>query len=485
MAVDKYLNQDGLSHVADYVNRKLTVVSSMPSSPTDLRTVLYVGATTEDYIQGGIYIYDEPNDEWIFISAIDVNLYETSWTGTQAEWAALTEDEQAKYEIVNFTDDFDPSMYDYIIKGYYYEGKFYEENTHTTEIEPSVNNIYIDIPTNYIYRYDSSETEYIQIGGGEAITYVDVLPSAPDIEDKIYGQIEKESFPNYNYSLVAKNTRIVTWDETEEAYLPVNGLYTSTLDITKFAPLEDDPDGYTWLVTAIKKSDGQPSIEKTNDDYVTTFTTDTDVYSFYAGDKANQILKDISGLDLRYLTAADIDDLMNSVAGSQWDYLADVIVDGATSTQKVWSSNKITTELTATLDASKTYTDQQISRFRSTSYYLVTSTAEMTNPSVLYLLPIQGEEDSYEIYALIKDSSDQYVPTAIGTTAAALDDYYTKEEADLLFVKGTDVITKTKYGNEIGDVSMLETIAPDVVGAINELKEITDTFETVNIDWSN
>ena len=157
MAVDKYLNQDGLSHVADYVNRKLTVVSSMPSSPTDLRTVIYIGATTEDYVQGGLYLYNEEDDEWNLVSVVDVDLYETSWTGTRAEWDALSSDEQAKYEIVNFTDDFVPTGDASVVAGYYYNGKFYEESTHTTEITGLEGFIYIDLTEQKLYLYDGTE----------------------------------------------------------------------------------------------------------------------------------------------------------------------------------------------------------------------------------------------------------------------------------------------------------------------------------------
>lgn len=37
--------------------------------------------------------------------APDLSAYETSWTGTQDEWDALDDEEKAKYQIVNITDD--------------------------------------------------------------------------------------------------------------------------------------------------------------------------------------------------------------------------------------------------------------------------------------------------------------------------------------------------------------------------------------------
>ena len=168
MAARKYLNDSGLEHLSSYVNAKLTVVSTMPSAPTELRTVLYIGETTEDYIQGGIYLYDEDNDEWILISTADVDLtdYETSWTGTLADWQALSSDEQAKYQIVNITDDFVPGTSDHVVKGYFYQEKFYEDAEHTTEIAGVVGFIYIDLPYDDLYLYDDTNSEFVLAGGG-------------------------------------------------------------------------------------------------------------------------------------------------------------------------------------------------------------------------------------------------------------------------------------------------------------------------------
>lgn len=57
MATDKFLNQEGLAEVANYVNKKLRTVTEMPVTPTLDDIVLYNGATTADYKQGSIYSY--------------------------------------------------------------------------------------------------------------------------------------------------------------------------------------------------------------------------------------------------------------------------------------------------------------------------------------------------------------------------------------------------------------------------------------------
>jgi hypothetical protein len=87
-------------------NAGLKVTDTIPASPDDGDVLLYIG-TEEGFTKGGIYQYSATQDEWILISTADVDLsnYETSWTGTKADWEALAIQEKAKYQIVNITDD--------------------------------------------------------------------------------------------------------------------------------------------------------------------------------------------------------------------------------------------------------------------------------------------------------------------------------------------------------------------------------------------
>lgn len=224
MAVSKYAGEEAVTRISEYVNKKLTVVSTVPTSPTELRSIFYVGPTTADYVQGCVYLYDEDNDEWVLTDL--ASLHETSWTGTQEDYWAMSADERARYEIVNFTDDFveggegglvvgyyynekfyedaehtieitgaegyiyedltEHALYvfnettgkyiavggnvEFIVRGYYYEGQFYKESSHTTLITPDEKKIYVDLEGNTIYRYDASESKYISIGGGSNYT---------------------------------------------------------------------------------------------------------------------------------------------------------------------------------------------------------------------------------------------------------------------------------------------------------------------------
>lgn len=49
-----------------------------------------------------------------------------------------------------------PSFVDDVIEGYLYNGKFYKESTHTTEISGESGKIYVDLPTNKTYRWSGS-----------------------------------------------------------------------------------------------------------------------------------------------------------------------------------------------------------------------------------------------------------------------------------------------------------------------------------------
>jgi len=52
MANVKYAGMEAINRIADYVNAKLTFVSTMPESPDIDTMVLYVGADTSAYKQG-------------------------------------------------------------------------------------------------------------------------------------------------------------------------------------------------------------------------------------------------------------------------------------------------------------------------------------------------------------------------------------------------------------------------------------------------
>ncbi len=60
-----------------------------------------------------------------------------------------------------------PSYVDDVIEGYYYNGKFYEESSHTTEITAETGKIYTDLATNKTYRWGG--TAYVEISASLAL----------------------------------------------------------------------------------------------------------------------------------------------------------------------------------------------------------------------------------------------------------------------------------------------------------------------------
>lgn len=104
-----------LGGINEATENKLAVVAIMPTASVDLldKQRLYVGTTTATYTKGTIYECqlvpesDPAEYAWVAISTADVDLsnYQTSFTGTKAEWDALTSAQKALYNIVYITDD--------------------------------------------------------------------------------------------------------------------------------------------------------------------------------------------------------------------------------------------------------------------------------------------------------------------------------------------------------------------------------------------
>ena len=83
MAIDKYLNLAGTEHLADYIKKRLQVVTTIPANPEDEDIVLYKGATTVDFLQGSVYMYKEGIDYYAWSDGTDIyyTLSETPTAG--------------------------------------------------------------------------------------------------------------------------------------------------------------------------------------------------------------------------------------------------------------------------------------------------------------------------------------------------------------------------------------------------------------------
>lgn len=171
------------------------------------------------------------------------------------------------------------------------DGKFYEEDIYTTEISGNAEDIYITLDTNYIYRYDTTETEFIQIGGSggglsDAIVYVNNVPTT-DIKNVFYGIISESS-----------HTETIT-----DGFLDENDLFEKTAgsgsDYT-YTPaegieLQASTDGTTYKGFTSLAYDGSSVWTLTFEDTTTASLNNADTFYFkqifrlyYAGNEDEQ-----------------------------------------------------------------------------------------------------------------------------------------------------------------------------------------------------
>ena len=280
MAYIKYVGEEAVGRIADYVNKKLTFASSMPESPDANTIVLYVGADTSSYSQGGIYQYD--GTDWNLI-----NLVRTIEL-TQAEYDALPSAAKHNGAIYFVTDG---SADGSIISGYYNEtdGEFYAEITYETQYDHHSNTIYIDLPNNTTYIYDFENEEYVQVGGsgsGTVIKYVSTLP-VTGIEDIIYGIKGYNSFEEtIADGFLDENVLFEKEDDLSGGYI-----YTPAEDVV----LDASDDGTTYKGFTSLAYDGTSDWTLTFDDTTDATLADGDTFyfrqpvdKFFAGDATNQ-----------------------------------------------------------------------------------------------------------------------------------------------------------------------------------------------------
>ncbi|MGN0905685.1 MAG: hypothetical protein ACI4NM_00930 [Bullifex sp.] len=67
-----------------------------------------------------------------------------------------------------------PSYVDDVLEGYLYNGKFYKETAHTNEITAEGGKIYVDLTTNYSYRWSGSTYVKIESVDIELITNTEI-----------------------------------------------------------------------------------------------------------------------------------------------------------------------------------------------------------------------------------------------------------------------------------------------------------------------
>lgn len=116
---------------------------------------------TGQFVPGTRKVNNKPLTGDINLTASDVGAIPTTEKGSASGVASL--DENGKVPAAQL-----PSYVDDALEGYLHtDGKFYEEDDHTTEITAESGKIYVDLATNKTYRW--SGTTYVEISASLAL----------------------------------------------------------------------------------------------------------------------------------------------------------------------------------------------------------------------------------------------------------------------------------------------------------------------------
>ena len=158
------------------------------------------------------------------------------------------------------------------------------------------------------------------------------------------------------------------------------------------------------------------------------------------------------------LSLIDLDTIksMIGLTSEEITTLQSILNDAEIRLDKTHSSSKIFSDMQDILSQSKTFTMQQFAKANKASYHVVSATSEMTDKSVIYLMP---NSTNYDMYIVESDGT----PTKIGDTKIDLSQFYTKTEIDNDFVKKTDAdgkyATITTVDGKVDKTSILTTIS--------------------------
>ena len=132
----------------------------------------------------------------------------------------------------------------------------------------------------------------------------------------------------------------------------------------------------------------------------------------------------------------DIEDLMQSVSESTWDYLKNILSDQI-STTHAWNSSTSYAQDQATLQSAKDYTDQQVSKSLSKSYVVVNDLSLVQEDKYIYL--VEQGDGSYLSYVLGKDGN----PISFGDpNNVNLEGYAKTEDIANEYAKSSDLDSK-------------------------------------------
>lgn len=124
------------------------------------------GIEVDDMISYGVQRYESVNSVnnqtgQVVLTASDVGAVSTSAIGAASGVVPLNASSK-------IDETYLPSYVDDVIEGYFYNGNFYKESSHTTVITGEVGKIYVDLTTDKTYRYGGST--FVEISSGTTVS---------------------------------------------------------------------------------------------------------------------------------------------------------------------------------------------------------------------------------------------------------------------------------------------------------------------------
>lgn len=192
------------------------------------------------------------------------------------------------------------------------------------------------------------------------------------------------------------------------------------------------------------------------------------------------------GDDITELTLDEIKAMLG-LTTEQLTTLSSIILDSEVRLDKTYSSSKIYTSIQDAIDTSKAYTLAEIGKASGASYKIASSTSDMTDEKVIYLLQ---NGSTYNMYIV-----DSGTPVKIGDTTIDLSGYLKIDEANNIYLKKTDATstyaTKVELGDKV-DKTAIKTAISDTPSDENLLSEkyideniVKKTDITTTIDSSS
>ena len=182
------------------------------------------------------------------------------------------------------------------------------------------------------------------------------------------------------------------------------------------------------------------------------------------------------GDELDLVTLDEIKSMIG-LTNEQITTLQSLILDSEIRLDKTFSSSKIYTDLQQCLNDSKTFTLQEFAKASKASYHVVTSTSEMTDKSVIYLMP---NSTNYDMYIVESNGT----PTKIGDTTIDLSQYAKLSDLNNYYDKATSdgkYATITTVDGKVDKTSILSTISstPSDDKLLSE-KAVKSELDTIN-----